>query len=139
MNTKRSNFAGLTVALLLGTGCVNIGARAQPFRLTSQPNGATARITSSIGEISGELLAVQNNGVVILTNSVMELVPYLSIDRLHLDELDNSYDLTDAGKIPGAARQAKLAAVSRYPQGIDAALQQRLLAQLHQSDLRVAQ
>jgi hypothetical protein len=139
MNMKRSMFAGPVFVMLLATGCINVGARSAPFGLAMHPNGATAHIASSVGEISGELLAVQNNGIVVLSNSVMELIPYQSIDRLQLEDLDGRYALTDAGRIPGAAQQARLATVSRYPQGIDTALQQRLLSQLHQSDLRVVQ
>ncbi len=139
MNMKRSVWAGLALALFPATGCINIGPHPEPFKLASQPNGASAHIVSSLGEISGELLAVQSDGVIILTSSAMELVPYLSIDRLRLDELDNSYNLNGAGNVPTAAQQARLAAVSRYPQGIDAALRQRLLSQLHQSELRVVQ
>lgn len=139
MNLKRSVWAVLAFALFPATGCINIGAGPEPFKLASQPNGATAHIVSSLGQISGELLAVQNDGVVILTNSVMKLIPYLSIDRLRLDELGDSYNLNGGGNVPTAAQQAKLAAVSRYPQGIDATLRQRLLSQLHQAELRVVQ
>jgi hypothetical protein len=139
MHIKQSIVVWPAFILLLAAGCVNIGASKEPLKLATQPNGATAHIASSVGQISGELLAVQSDGVIVLSNSVIELVPYLSIDALRLDELGGGYDISGAGKVPTAAQQARLAAVSRYPQGIDAKLQARLLSQLHQSELHVAQ
>lgn len=137
MIVKRSAYVVLALALFPLAACFNVGTRAENFKVASEPNGAMAHITSSVGEISGELLAIHDDGVIILSSAGMELVPYASIHSLHLDQLDGSYGLS--GDAPVAARRDRLAAVSRYPQGIDARLQQRLLTQLHQPALLVVQ
>lgn len=135
MTVRRLRLSGFAAALL-ALACVNVGTQVQEFSVASGPNGAMANIQTESGAISGELLAVQEDGVIVLDNSVMELVPYHFIRSLRLRQLDGDYALgSDA---PDRARRARLASVSRYPQGINVQLRQRLLAQLRQSEIVVA-
>lgn len=128
--------AAVGLALGLTLECANFGTQVQDFSVATRPNGAMANIQIASGIISGELLAVQDDGVIILNNSTIELVPYLSIESLHLNQLGGDYSL--GSQAPDRAQRTRLALVSRYPQGIDAQLLQRLLAQLRQQEISVA-
>ncbi len=123
------------LALVLVPACVNVGTQVQDFTVAAEPNGAMANIQTDFGTVSGELLAVQDDGVIVLHNSVMELVPYEFIRSLQLSQLDGEYSL--GSRAPDRARRTRLALVSRYPQGMDAQLRTRLLAQLGQQEIRV--
>lgn len=127
---------GLATMLLLAlSACVNVGTQVENFSVASQPNGAMATIQTSSGVVNGELLAVQDDGVIVLNNSLMELVPYHTIQSLQLKQLGNDYTIGDHA--PDSPQRSRLGAVSRYPQGINAELRQRLLTQLGQPEIRV--
>lgn len=136
-HTQPIRLAAVLVCVMTGLlACANVGTQVQDFDVAIHPNGARAEINAAPGIISGELLAVQDDGVIVLTNSVMELVPYSSIQSMKLYQLSGDYSLGD--QVPDAARRKRLASVSRYPQGIDVQLRQQLLAKLGQQQIHIA-
>lgn len=115
--------------------CFHFGPTAETFPLASSPNGATVNATlTSGGTVGGELLSVRDDGVVLLRAGKLVLVPYTALSGLKVDKLDD-YSLP-AGT-PSPERRARLTVVSRYPQGINAELQQKLFAQSGQTELEV--
>lgn len=134
---RPTRLAAVLACIMTGLlACANVGTQVQDFEVAIHPNGARAEINAVPGIISGELLAVQNDGVIVLTSSVMQLVPYSSIRSMKLYQLGGDYSLGD--QAPDAAQRKRLASVSRYPQGIDAQLRQQLLAKLGQQQIHVA-
>jgi hypothetical protein len=112
----------------------HIGPSAENFPLALRPNGATVTVQTAGQTVAGELLAVRDDGVVILHGSKLSLVSYSDLRSVKVVDLT---DYSIGAGAPQPAPRAKLNALSRYPQGISAALQQKLFAQSGQAELEV--
>ena len=121
-------------SVLCCTACFKVGPSTQDLSLATIPNGARVAVQTNTQQVSGELLAVRDSGIVIVFGGRMALVPYPSIRRVMVNEL-GQYSV-GAGT-PSAENRAKLNLVSRYPQGIGAELERRLLARTGQTSLEV--
>ena len=116
-------------------GCFHFGPTAETLPLASTPNGATVTASlTTLGAASGELLSVRDDGVVLLRANRLVLVPYAVLRGLRVEKLD---DYSIPGGTPSAERRARLNVLSRYPQGINSALQQKLLAQAGQTEIEI--
>ena len=121
-----------TGAILAATSCT-IGSRLSSVEAAGSPRGSSGTIETRVGddrEISGELIAVQEEGLLILTeaDSVLTLVRFSSIAD------------TDFGDVPtlDGARD-NLEAISRYPFGLEGDQLEQLLEALDQSALAVVE
>jgi hypothetical protein len=112
----------------------HVGPSAANLNLISIPNGATVTVRTNSQQFSGELLSVRDDGIVILREERLALVPYGSIRSVIVSDLP-AYSV-GAG-VPSAERRARLNALSRYPQGIGTELQGKLFAQSKQTELEV--
>jgi len=130
MSTTRN--IGLVLAVC-SVACFRFGATGATLPLAALPNGATVSIQTTGETANGELLAVRDDGLVILRGPRLSFVPYNNLRSARIAELPYSLG---AGA-PSAEERAKLTAVSRYPQGIGAELQRKLLAQSGQTELEV--
>ncbi|HEY5021107.1 MAG TPA: hypothetical protein VII30_01335 [Gemmatimonadaceae bacterium] len=124
---------GILIAVLCSVACIHVGPSAEKFPLALSPNGATVTIQTTSQAVVGELLAVRDDGIVILRGSKLALAPYSDLQSAKVADLPYSIG---AGA-PPPDRRASLNAVSRYPQGIGAELQRKLLAQSGQAELEV--
>jgi hypothetical protein len=122
------------VAVLCCTACFKVGPSTQDLSLVTSPNGARVDVQTNTQRVSGELLAVRDSGIVISLGGRVALVPYPSVRRVMVAEL-GQYSV-GAGT-PSPENRAKLNLVSRYPQGIGAELERRLLVRTGQTSLEV--
>lgn len=122
------------ITVLCSAACFHIGPSAENFPLASRPNGATVTVQTTSQSVAGELLAVRDDGVVILHGSTLALAPYSDLRSVKVVDLT---DYSIGAGTPQPEPRAKLNALSRYPQGISAALQQKLFAQSGQAELEV--
>jgi hypothetical protein len=122
------------IAALCPVACFYVGPSAASFPLASSPNGATVYVQTASQAAAGELLAVRDDGIVIQNGSRLAFVPYANLRSAKVVELS---DHSIGAGAPPLDKRAQLNAVSRYPQGIGAALQQKLLSQAGQTEIEV--
>jgi hypothetical protein len=126
---------GLLVALALAgalAGCM-IGPAGRSLAPAQSANGALVTVTAASGDVAGELLAVQPEGMVLLGARVL-LVPFAAVREparvARLVRLEPN--------VPPTARDRdRLRMLSRFPQGIPPDYLARLLREAGQNDLIV--
>jgi len=117
-------FAGL-IALTLVAGC-RYGPRMETVGLARSPRGAMMELATLTGPVNGELLAVKEDGVVILHAGRVVNVGFTEIRGARSRELGSEYRF-GGQKRPDPDRLARLRRVSHFPQGITPEIQARLL------------
>ena len=122
------------IAALGSVACFHIGPTADKFPLALGPNGAMVTVQTTNQWATGELLAVRDDGVVILRGSKLAIAPFADLRSVKVTVLS---DYSIGAGAPPPDRRARLNAVSRYPQGIGPELQRKLLAQSGQTALDV--
>jgi hypothetical protein len=121
--------AALMAAALL-TGCY-FGPQVRDFAFTQGPQGVSVSAESARGAIAGELLAVDQEGLLLLKPAAgasaqrVVLLDYRAIREARCEKMGPRYVLR--GGVPDAEKRALLQAVSRFPQGLSAALLRQLL------------
>lgn len=125
----------LLSVLLAGLTACAVGPRVEDQPMARQPRGASVKLDTAEGPIAGELLAVQDTAIVILTRAQRAtLVPF----RVILDgDAELAGEITRGGRTPGGHRLERLRLVSRFPQGFNPELQRALLTALGQAELEV--
>ena len=126
---------GLAMSLILGA--CTFGQSADNFHAAYRPTGidSSIRLSDSAVELDGELLAVQDTAILVLSDDEVTLIPYRAIDRATFHQLGNPQ--VEDGRRPASWIRERLRLVSRFPQGVDSDLLDRLLAAYGQSELRV--
>ena len=122
------------IAALCSIACFHFGPTADKFPLATGPNGATVTVQTTSQSATGELLAVRDDGVVFLRGPKLAIAPFGDLRSVKVAMLS---DYSIGAGTPPPDRRARLNAVSRYPQGISAELQRKLLAQSGQTALDV--
>lgn len=125
----------LSIALGLvtvGASACNHGTRPQDFRPAVSPVGATVWVLGEGDrrEREGELFAVDSSGVLVLSGRLVRF-RWERLARLDVVGLGGDFDVRPRAK-PDSALRARLALVSRFPQGLDGDLLRRVLATLGQ-------
>jgi hypothetical protein len=135
MRHGRGDAIALAVALpAILTGCA-MGAKLEKFPLAHGPRGATAVVSTSTEVVSGELLEVRPDAMLLLTHSRRQgrtdqaerrlvLVGYSVPREARFAEL---HETLSRGFAPDAAQRERLRLVSRFPQGVSADLLKLLL------------
>jgi hypothetical protein len=115
--------------LLAGAVACSVGPRPEKIQPAREPAGATIGLQLRGGRskllVTGELLAVQDSGLLVRDTTRIVLVPNRAIRTGTL--LVPGIGLTFSGRPSGATRE-RLRLVSRYPAGVPADLLRRLLA-----------
>jgi hypothetical protein len=124
----------ILITALSSVACFHIGPTAERFPLALGPNGATVTVQTTSQSATGELLAVRDDGVVILRGSKLTLAPFADLHSVKVAVLS---DYSIGAGAPPPDRRARLNALSRYPQGIGAELQRKLFSQSGQAELEV--
>lgn len=132
---NRASALVIIFAAIAITGC-HFGATPQSFAPAQGPAGVVVTIELSHGTMEAELLDVRDSALVVLNQDHVVLVPYRAIG--HATFLDTSEKLSH-GKTPSAPTRAALRSLSRFPQGLTPALEQRLLLAYHETVMPVAQ
>ena len=121
-------------AVLLGAGCLH-GPRLDRFKPAIQPEGIQATIWLRGGEkLSGELLAAPEDGLIIRANKIV-MIPFERIKRG--DFAQRKSLLIGSGRVPHPGKHEQLRLMSRFPQGLDGAVLDRLLEAYGQRELVV--
>jgi hypothetical protein len=125
-------------AMLL-TGCyLGPGLKDTPF--ARGPQGVEVDASGRQGSFAGELLAVQDAGLLLLvappggTGERVMLLPYDAIQKARFGKLGARYELKD-GQPPAATTRECLQRVSRFPQGLSESLLGRLLEAYGQAEV----
>jgi hypothetical protein len=130
-------------AAILLSACIPVGQTAGGFVPAKGPQGVRARldlVTPPGAAISGELLAVSDSALYVLTDSAhVTLVPEIDsrpghtvvlarwsvIRRLELDQMGTK---VKDGTAPDWKDRSAMSRVSRFPQGVSPELMHRLLS-----------
>ncbi len=129
-----------TMRLLTAAGIVSINACAfggtgAALPVANRPGGATALLETSSGPLAGELIAVQDDGVVVAEKTIV-FAPFTALKKFRINAMTDEYALQPL-EIPDADKLARLRSVSHFPQGLTPAITKRLLEQAAQSDIVV--
>jgi len=133
MRTTKMVFALALVAL---AGC-HMGHSGADIPVASQPGGAHVVLRTAGGVYNGELLAVQDDGVIISNDRIM-FAAFSSLAGLTVDRMGGQFRL-GRGEVPRGERLALFQAVSRFPQGLSPAIRSQLLAQKSQTEIAAIQ
>ena len=114
-----------SIALSLVTAC-RYGPRLENVSLARSPRGTMMEVTRLTGSTNGELLAVAEDGLVVLEGRRMVNVPFVEIRDARSAELGRDYRFSGQ-KRPGADVIARLRRVSHFPQGITPEIEAKLL------------
>ena len=120
--------AAAPLALGLALGACNHGVRPEDFRPANWPAGATVavRVRGDSADRVGELYAADSAGLVLAAGRVSRIA-WPAIAAMDVDRLDDRYDILH-GEIVSPEKRARLALVSRFPQGLSGELLARVLA-----------
>jgi hypothetical protein len=123
----------LTLVAAAATACT-FGPTGRKFLRDHGAHGIRAEIvTVQSVSVVGELLAVEDAGLLIDGAEALTLVSYAAIRQAHFKDGDAS--LADDRTLPPRAREA-LRLRSRFPQGVSEELLRKLLAARRQDALR---
>lgn len=116
--------AALIVASL-AAGC-RYGPKMENLNLARSPRGAVVEVTGANGVVNGELLAVDDDGLVVLDGRRMLTFPFVEVWKARFAELGSSYRVS-GGTRPNSGQLARLRRVSHFPQGITPEIKAKLL------------
>lgn len=123
-------FIAALVTISLAAGC-HYGPKIENLNLASSPRGANVQVTRVNGAVSGELLAVNDDGFVVLEGRRMVTVPFSEIRDARFAEIGSAYRF-GGGVRPNPEGMAMLRRISHFPQGITPEIQARLLTMYQQ-------
>ncbi len=114
------------------------GPRVARFPAATTPQGATVVVqTPQLGRWSGELVAAEDSGLVVVGGTRLLFVPYTLVRSGHVVGAGPEYALPH-GQAPSPERLQRLRRVSRFPQGTGNGLLARLLGVHQQASVEVA-
>lgn len=127
------------ISMIGVTACTNTsGKSGKDLAVASQPGGAQVTVTLGGRAYTGELLAVRDDGVIVVTERQLSYFPFASLGGLVVAQMDNDYRLS-AGERPASAKLRRLRIVSHFPQGLTPEIERRLLAEIGQAALVTVQ
>lgn len=97
--------------------------------------GAPMRVRTEAGRVTGELILVRDDGVVLYANGRLLLSPWTAMRELH-DDRSGELHVRD-GRAPDSRHREALRRISRYPYGLADAQMQALLASMAQTELDI--
>ena len=135
MNTAFWNGIGLLgIGLLFVLGGCYHGPDLDSYAPAHNPAGVATKITLlDRTRIAGELLAVREDGLIVADEEEVFWIPF---SHIRSGDFEQNYSLSVyRAKTPSPSKLQKLRLLSRFPQGLDGELLQRLLAAYHQTEL----
>ncbi len=118
-------FIAALIAISLAAGC-SFGPSKANLRVATSPLGAAVQLSTKTARVNGELLAVNDSGLVLLDGRRMMTVPFTEIRDAKFAELGAQYRIR-GGRRPPPLAIARLRRVSHFPQGITPEIQAKLL------------
>jgi len=123
------------IAVMLFAAACNWGTRPETLAPANGPQGVrvAVRVRDESADHLGELYAVDSIGVIFRENALIR-VSWARLAAMDVKGMGPSYDIgLDEAVTP--AKRAKIAPLSRFPQGLDAALLRSVLSALNQPAL----
>jgi hypothetical protein len=126
-------------------GCSHIGPRIEEFAPARGPEGVRAQVELADNNLSGELLAVRDDGLLLrvaapgddpTVDQPLILVPYSLIEEASFAQLTPRSMIAE-GERPNEKVTERLRLLSRFPQGLSDELIKGLLAAYGQQELEV--
>lgn len=127
--------SAIAAAVVILAAC-HWGPRAETFPLARAPSGAGITIQTSRGTVSGELLAVEDSGLVVRQNGRVTFASFAAIGSGALDAFESEYRMA-GGRRPPSDALARWRLVSHFPQGISREILARLLALNNQTSVEL--
>jgi hypothetical protein len=125
------------IAALAVSGACHHGTQVDSLSTPKQPNGAQVILDLNSGTFSGELMAVEESGLVLLSGNRLVLVPFESIHTGRLPEFARAVSLGSGLPAPDALRKLRL--LSHFPGGISPLIKSKLLSLYRQADWAAVQ
>jgi hypothetical protein len=125
-----------TLAVVCGatlTGGCAYGMTAEKLTPAHEPAGVTVRISTPGRQLSGELIELRDDGLLVVSDKIVRLVPYGSIASAQFDQ---TKDRIEGHQPPSGDRRERLRLLSRYPQGVGPDLLTDLLRAFGQNELK---
>lgn len=122
------SFCVIALLAMFLSGCtVRHGQWLETYRPATEPAGVQAALRVGAGEqLEGELLALEEGGLLVLAGNVIYRVPWAGVLRARFPEA--STELAFRGpEAPRPAVREELRLLSRFPQGVGDDLMRRLL------------
>jgi hypothetical protein len=116
------------ILLTVGLSACTYGMRPDDFEPANRPAGArvAVRVQGEGSDRRGELFSVDSIGVMIGSDRLVR-VRWSRLAAMDVDRLDSPYDVA-FGETVMPEKRARIATVSRFPQGLTGELLQRVLA-----------
>jgi hypothetical protein len=132
-------FVALAAGTLVTAGACMWGTRPKQFGPAIGPQGVTLafRLRGESAMRSAELFAVDSLGLIVHGPRLVH-VAWERLELVDVRGLGSDYDLVRAG-VPPADRRARLALVSRFPQGLSGDLLSRVLVAVAQRGIEELQ
>lgn len=135
---------GIVLVAALAGGCA-YGMTSQKFRPAHDPHGIETHVTTSNGEIAGELIEIRETGLLLASETPasnatataghrLRLVPYAAIRASRFEQLGPGLSISD-GRTPSDKTRERLRLLSRFPQGLSPELLSQLLKEYGQTEL----
>jgi hypothetical protein len=121
----------MTVAAMTTLGCV-IGKSAKDASFARSAAGAAVIVSVPGRNFTGELIALQQSGMVISSSNQLQLVPYPIIVAMQIKELGSTYAVSRYNPLTPDKRE-RLRLVSHFPQGLTPEIERKLLESLGQA------
>ena len=114
------------------------GTRPANFPPAHSPSGVqvAVRIVAEPVDRVGELYAADTDGVIVRVDSRLVRMAWPKVAAMDVHRMGNGYDVA-GGVVPDSAHIARLAALSRFPQGLSGELLRRVLQRLEQDSVDV--
>lgn len=125
----------MTLVMLLAAACFNWGTRPDDVAPANGPQGARValRLRGEDGDRIGELYAVDSVGVIVREARLIR-VGWTKLASMDVKSMRGAYDVA-SGESVTPEKRAKLAPLSRFPQGLSGALLRSVLSTLRQGAL----
>ncbi len=119
----------------LAIGACSWGTRPSGFAPALGPVGAlvTIRVRGEQADRRGELFTADSLGLTLRGERLVR-VAWERLDAMDVDKMGPNYDVR-AGESPSREKRARIALVSRFPQGLSGELLSRVLTALNQGAL----
>jgi hypothetical protein len=123
------------VVLMCGVAACNWGTRPTDLTPAMGPQGArvAVRVRGEASDRIGELFAVDSIGVMV-RDVKLTRIRWPQLAAMDVKQLGSDYDVS-FGETVTASKRAKLAPLSRFPQGLSGDLLRSVLSALNQSAL----
>ena len=117
----------------LTNGC-SFGMTARKYSPAQGPKGIMMHVSTGQKQLTGELIEVRADGILLVAEEKLLLLPYTAILSAEANEKDSPY-IISKGTVPNRDVQEHLRLLSRFPQGLTPELIQRLLDAYGQTEL----